>query len=676
MTPQLPVAKAPDPDAPHGTLPGQAMGWRATLGLAVLVLLLLSARWVWLDARADRARATDAELIALVTQQLTLARRAADAAVLAASHTTIEPLSADVATSWHAVHVGTQHDTEQALMLMAQPEVQERGVSPKLAMAMAAWAAAQQRLHERAALVGGSGATVPWPELHNHAAYAATAGHALLAMLTKQAGDALLSDASPAPPALMLALAGVGLLVLVKVKPRSALRHESDPPGAGSARAGDAPSHAPQAEAPMPPAEAEWRRRLARTLAHTARHPQDRFAVVALHLGNPEPALATLGDAAAELLEEAVQRRLLDTLRPTDALWRRAGPELSYLVLLDGLASTEQEQAIVQRLHSEASEAYTVQDHPLQLTLNMGVRSTEPSATDVSQLIGDAELALHVCRELGSAHAVSFSVELGQHHEARRSATARLHQALEGEQFALHFQPVMTLVPARLAGVRAELRWHHPQRGVLSPEQFQADIDDPVCAAMLDEWQLRRAARQFAAWREQCGAAAPAWIGLSLSSCVGAPLAKQLAHVLADTALGASELELRWTEQAFTGDAAAPAGLQALRAMGVRLSLEGLGQASSSLSALSRLPLAAVTVDAHFVHQVQQVEAHRMLVQAIVRMAQTLGIATIADGLQTAAQAQVLHELGVQLGQGEHFASPMATVEFERWMQAQALATV
>ena len=650
------------------------MGWRATLGLAVLVLLLLAARWVWLDARADRARATDAELIALVSQQLTLARRAADAAVLAASHASTEPLPAEVATSWHAIHVGSQHDTEQALMLMAQAEVQERGVSPKLAMAMAAWAAAQQRMHERAALVGGSGTDVPWPDLHGHAAYAATAGHALLSMLNKQAGDALLTDASPAPPALMLALAGVGLLVLLKGKARAVHSHDNHAALAAPVSAGTAPGTQVSAADADDSAEAAWRQRLARTLNHAARHPQDGFAVIALHLGHPEPALATLGEAAAGQLEEAVQRRLLDTLRPADALCRRAGTELDYLVLLDGLASTEQAQGMVRRLYSEASEAYTVQDHPVRLTLNMGVRHAEPAASGLSQWISDAELALHACRELGSAHALSFSAELAQQHMARRRAIEHLRQALGDEQFVLHYQPVMALVPPRPVGVRADLHWCHPQRGVLSPAQFQADIDNPACAAMLDEWQLRRAAQQFAAWRGQYGTGAPAWIGLRLSSCMGPQLATQLAQVLKETALVASELELRWTEQEFTRDAAAQTSLQALRAMGVRLSLEGLGQASSSLSALSRLPVAAVTVDAHFVHQVQHVEAHRMLVQAIVSLAHSLDMVTVADGLQSAAQAQALHELGVQLGQGEHFAGPMPAADFARWLQAPAPA--
>ena len=652
------------------------MGWRATLGLVVLVLLLLAARWVWLDARADRARATDAELIALVSQQLTLARRAADAAVLAASHASTEPLPAEVAATWHAIHVGSQHDTEHALMLMAQGEVQERGVSPKLAMAMAAWAAAQQRMHERAAWVGGSGTDVPWPDLHSHAAYAATAGQALLPMLNKQAGDARLQDASPAPPALMLALAGVGLLVLVKSKAKSALGPEGDASAAASltaslARAGQRPVAEAERDA-----EAEWLQRLAHALDHATRHPQDRYAVLALHLGNAVPATTTMGEAAATLLEEAVQRRLLDTLRPGDALCRRAGAEINYLVLLVGLASVEQEHSIVQRLHREASEAYTVHDHPVRLTLNMGVRSAEPAAADISQLLADAELALHACRELGSTQPLSFSIEFGQRHEARASATARLRQALHDEQFVLHYQPVMALAPPRVVGVRADVRWCHPQGGVLEQAAFQADIDDPACAAMLDAWQLRQAARQFATWRQQSGAAALGWFSLALASSVSADLAPLLAQVLEDAALAAPELELRWTEHQLTGDAAAQAGLQALRDMGVRLSLEGLGQASPSLSpslsALSRLPVSAVTIEAHFVRQVEHVEAHRVLVLAIVSLAQSLDIATVADGLQSAAQVQALHELGAQLGQGEHFAPPMAAAEFERWLRAQA----
>jgi EAL domain-containing protein (putative c-di-GMP-specific phosphodiesterase class I) len=328
-------------------------------------------------------------------------------------------------------------------------------------------------------------------------------------------------------------------------------------------------------------------------------------------------------------------------------------------------------QALVQRVQHEMAEAYTVCDHPIRLRVWLGAVADEHAAVDAQQLLQDAELALaeaqHAAqREAADApHTVHYSPALAAQHLQRQAAACAFSQGLAANQFVLSYQPVIDLHSGQLAGVHAELSWQHPTRGQLLPAEFIDEAIEARCADALDLWQLQASTAQFAAWQRSLGASAPAWLSLALSPRLQPPLLARLTQQLEQAGLNAQQLELRWPAQQLAQDEGAAAALQALRDGGLRLALVGLGQASSSLSALPRWPVSTVHIDEHFVQQIESVEAHQVLVKAVVSLASSAGLATVADGISGEPQCTLLRELGVQLGLGTHFGPPVAAAEFE-----------
>ena len=341
-----------------------------------------------------------------------------------------------------------------------------------------------------------------------------------------------------APPALVLALAGLGLLVLGLGKPRASERQAETAPDMPAASS-------PAASAP----EVAWRERLSRTMAHAATHPDYGFAVLALQLDAAEPAASSLGDSAPAELTLAVQRRLDGCLRPCDAACRREGADFGYWILLDGLADPEQLDALVHGLHAEMAEPYTVCNHPLRLRERLAVVPSAAAASDIAQLLLDAErtLADSVAGQLDAVPAASyFSPELGQQQALKRSAKQAFERALSAGEFELCCQPVFELASARFVGMRAHTQWQHPQRGLLAGAELQAEAAAAACAALLDDWQLRQAAAVWSTCRargalQQAGTSG--WISLALSPDIGAP--QRLAEMLESAALPLSEFELR-----------------------------------------------------------------------------------------------------------------------------------
>jgi EAL domain-containing protein (putative c-di-GMP-specific phosphodiesterase class I) len=486
----------------------------------------------------------------------------------------------------------------------------------------------------------------------------AQASHALREALKAQADDAARLDIRAAPPALMLALAGVGLLVL----------------GLGRRAEGDEVSSPPVVPAPaagVPAAAAVddvgGRRRLERTLAYAARHPDYGFALLALQLDAPEPPLHTLGQGAEQALHEAVLQRLQQATRPCDATWQRGPGALHLAVLMDGGAGTPTWPAQVQTLHAELSEPYTVNNHPVRLRVSLGAVAAAAAPNDVGTLLLDAELAL--AQSSASAERapapVFYNAALRESCQARQSATQGLAQAMQGGEFELWLQPVLALASGQLAGVRCELRWRHGQRGVLHAADFYAEAEEAGCAASLDTWQLQQALQLMAAWPK------PVPLSLALAPGAVARHAQTLATLLQEAPLQAGQLELRLAEQELASEPAAQAALLTLRELGVRVALHGLAHPSASLSTLSRLPLAAVVIDGHFVHQAASVEAHAVLARAIVSLAASLGLDTQAEAVDDAAKHALMLEMGVMQGHGQALGAAMPAADFARWLAAR-----
>lgn len=606
--------------------------WRVAVLLLCFTLAAWAARLAWVEAHADRAQAADPELMLLVAQRWAAAQR-------------WDPAAADLTTQQQEL----QRDTQRVLALLAEQQTLEPERSAALVPQRDRWARAQQALAQAAS---GPGAATD----------AALASRELMQALRHRAEQRQQPDAGAARPGVMLAVASLGLLLVgwrlprrnVQLRPLDS-RLEEVPPSV-------LPSFLPSFLPSVLPALAE---------------PEQPSLLLSLQLEIPAGALAELPAPATDArreLERQVTQRLRTVLpgagiarsEPTDdALWldlRVADP-----------GALDARRALVQRLFEEMADAYTVYDHPLALPASLGV--VEPEFTGSSDALRDAHATRDLARGQGGG-IVFYSPELGRRLAAARTMRDALEAAITSGALHLEFQPVVALAGDRaglVIGLRAQAVWQHPQLGRREQADFMPAAEDHGCADRVADFVWRSALAQLADWRSRRGERCPPWVVVPGWACSWRrdDLVSGVQQLLAELQLPASALQVSLAEPLLATDDSLPARVQALRALGVAVVLEGLGHASASLSWLSRLPVSAVAIDHGFVATLPGHEAHQMLVKAIVSLADAQGISTCADGVERDEQRQALAALGVQSAQGPHLGPALAGPAFEAWLQSR-----
>jgi EAL domain-containing protein (putative c-di-GMP-specific phosphodiesterase class I) len=238
-----------------------------------------------------------------------------------------------------------------------------------------------------------------------------------------------------------------------------------------------------------------------------------------------------------------------------------------------------------------------------------------------------------------------------------------------GELFVV-YQPVVELQKAGPGGVEALVRWQHPVRGLVSPLEFIGVAEDSGLIVELGLFVLQTACNQFMAWQRQLGAAAPVSLAVNLSPVqLRLPgLIDDVRLCLADSGMTAAALQLEVTESLAAQDETARLRLRELKALGLRIALDDFGTGYSSLACLHQLPVDTVKIDRSFVAESETSEYHRVLIEATIRVAQALGMDTVAEGIETASQAALLRRLHCGRGQGFHWARPMTAADLVAWL--------
>jgi len=241
-----------------------------------------------------------------------------------------------------------------------------------------------------------------------------------------------------------------------------------------------------------------------------------------------------------------------------------------------------------------------------------------------------------------------------------------LRRALYGGQFELYYQPMIAVPSGRISGVEALIRWHHPVRGLLLPDSFiplaeQTGLIDPI-----GEWVLRQACRQASAWRGCCKAPVRVAVNVSAAQLHRGNLVELLAANLAAERLPGGTIELELTESAVVANPEESGRtLRGLRELGVQISLDDFGSGYSSLSLLRRFPIGKLKIDRSFIHEVLTSRTDQSIVQGILSLARGLQLKTVAEGVESAEQLELLASVGVDEYQGHHFsaAAPAACVQ-------------
>jgi diguanylate cyclase (GGDEF)-like protein len=366
----------------------------------------------------------------------------------------------------------------------------------------------------------------------------------------------------------------------------------------------------------------------------------------------------SLGHAAGDELLGVVARRIDESLRSADTAARLGGDE--FAVLLEDLADAEEAVLVAQRISAALHAPVVIQGREVFVSCSLGIAVGRVSAPE---LLRQADVAMYRAKAEGKGRHRVYEESMQAEIVERLELEGELLHAIERDEIAVHYQPVITLEGETLAGFEALARWTHPTRGLVPPPQFIPLAEDNGSIVALGRQILRTACRQAARWLDEFPSAEPRIMSVNLSGrqLEDPNIVSDVAAALADSGLPAAALVLEITETVLMHDTEATiARLTALKALGVRLAVDDFGTGYSSLRYLRRFPIDILKMAKPFVDGLSVDDEGRALARAIVELATSLKLACIAEGIEDPGQAAALHQLGCGLGQGFHFARPMA----------------
>jgi len=369
-----------------------------------------------------------------------------------------------------------------------------------------------------------------------------------------------------------------------------------------------------------------------------------------------------LGHEAGDQLLIEVSRRIGTVVRPPDTVARLGGDE--FVVVCSGLGDESDGMGIADRLLDAISEPVTVAGRGIVVSPSIGVAFTRSADDDPVELLRRADTAMYRAKSRGRACYELYDESLRRQTNARVEMESDLRAALAHGRFLLHYQPIIDLDRGHIVGVEALLRMQHPTRGLIGPDEFVGIAEESGLIASIGQWVLEEACRQQSRW--QAVLPQPLHMAVNVS---GRQVAQPALAAIVDAALeqaGMSPelLTLEMTETVFMEAVhSVLENLQALKDAGVRLGIDDFGTGYSSLTYLRNFPIDVVKVDRSFVRELDDRPQDQAIVSAVVELGHTLDLTTIAEGVETERQLELLRVLGCDLAQGYHFARPRPAEE-------------
>ncbi|WP_190527700.1 EAL domain-containing protein [Limnothrix sp. FACHB-881] len=406
--------------------------------------------------------------------------------------------------------------------------------------------------------------------------------------------------------------------------------------------------------------------RLGQTMAIARRQRNHHFAVLFLDLDRFKVVNDSLGHLCGDRLLVELANRLRTCVRPQDTVARLGGDE--FAILLTDLDQPEIATRAAERVQLALKAPFDVDGHEFTITTSIGIAFGTPEYARPGDVLRDADLAMYRAKELGRNCYAAFDRSFRERVIAQLHLERDLRRAMERQEFFLTYQPIVDLATGRVASLEALVRWHHPDRGLVSPAEFIPMAEETGTIIPLGEWILREACQQMMVWLQAIPSlrSAHGWAGLSVSVNLSARqftqpnLAQSIEGIVAETGLPPQHLKLEITESVVMADAkTAEALLRKLRDRGIQLSIDDFGTGYSSLSYLQRFPIDTIKIDRSFVTRSPDQESNWAIVRAIIALAESLGMDTVAEGIETIEQLRQLQSMDCSYGQGYWFSRPI-----------------
>ncbi|CUI03797.1 diguanylate cyclase/phosphodiesterase (GGDEF & EAL domains) with PAS/PAC sensor(s) [Janthinobacterium sp. CG23_2] len=384
----------------------------------------------------------------------------------------------------------------------------------------------------------------------------------------------------------------------------------------------------------------------------------------------------SMGHKAGDVVLMTVAARLRAALGDSDTVARLSGDE--FVVILTEHDDQRLQADMVQRLMDAVAQPVPLGTKEFFVTCSIGVAVFPTDGTPADGLIEHADIAMYRAKKLGRNNYQFYTPAMNDEAQERVRIEGALRNALERNQFVLHYQPQVNLASGQIVGMEALIRWQHPELGVVAPNRFISVAEETGLIVPIGAWVMRTACAQNKAWQDAGLGMLRVAVNLSARQ-FGAPnLLADIRDVLASTGLSPALLEIELTESLFMSDVTlAVELLHSMKALGVNLSIDDFGTGYSSLSYLSRFPIDVLKIDRSFVSDITRDANDAAIVASIIALAHNLKLSVIAEGVETAEQLDYLRRHGCDEMQGYYFSRPLAAPAFEALLRERAtLASV
>ena len=380
----------------------------------------------------------------------------------------------------------------------------------------------------------------------------------------------------------------------------------------------------------------------------------------------------SLGHEVGDTLLVEVAKRFSNELRDCDTLARFGGDE--FTVMLENNPSTETIMTVAERLIACLRQPIQLSGEAIITSTSIGIAVYPQNGDRIMELLRGADTAMYQAKESGSG--LCFYAESQRTQASRRLfMDTELPQALEKGQLELYYQPLMQLSPVRQVGCECLLRWHHPVKGLISPDNFIPAAEQSGEIVPIGYWVIDQSCANIARWQSLGIEFDKVSVNVSARQLRDPQFIKRVKQMIHHHGISAQRLQFEITESALMADVTlAVAMMKRLKGLGVTIAIDDYGTGYSSLSYLKEMPVDVLKIDRSFVSEMQQEADDQAIVKSTIYLAQALAIEVVAEGIETAEQMASLTAMGCQMGQGYHFSRPLPEAQFLEYMRQQQSA--
>ncbi len=371
----------------------------------------------------------------------------------------------------------------------------------------------------------------------------------------------------------------------------------------------------------------------------------------------------TLGHAIGDRLLVEIARRLTACLREDDTVARMGGDE--FLIVLGHLDVPEIAAHVALRIIEALRQPIVVDGHELVVTTSIGISIYPDDGLDAAMLIKHADIAMYRAKDDGRNSFQLYQPAMNAESLKHLALESALHHALARDELVLHYQPLVGLDAASIVAAEALLRWRHPDLGLVAPGQFIPLAEETGLIVPIGAWVLRSACRQLRRWHDAGAGELRMMVNISVRQFRDKDFVAMVAQALAESGVAPARLTLEVTESLLMDDSGRSLRqLERLRALGVRIAIDDFGTGYSSLGYLKNFPIDELKMDRLFIRDIDNNARDAALAAAIITLAHSLGLAVVAEGVETAAQLDILAAHGCDIVQGFHFSPPVPAEAF------------